>query len=414
MFNPFFLFVGYRYAHSKRKNHFISFISLTSMLGIAIGVTVLITVLSVMNGFNKEIRAKMLNVTPHIILRGFNNPLINWQSLIPEILSEPGVIGAAPYIISQDLLVANGYALPTMVRGIDPRVVNDVYPLERNISQGKLDALSKGSFNVAMGKHLANSLGVRLNDKVTLLIPEATTTIAGVTPKFKRLTVAAIFDTGTSYDDRNAFINIQDADRLFKMQGGITGIQIRVAEELEAPAIARALSQKFENKYLVADWASDYTSFFEALNMEKTVMWCILCLIIAVAAFNLVSSLVMMVTDKRSDIAILRTMGATPADVMGIFVAQGAIIGLVGTALGLIFGLLLAYNVTGIVDQIQSLLNVKFVSEDVYLIGFVPSQIKRFDVAFVCSISLLMSLLATIYPAWRAASIAPAEALRYE
>lgn len=414
MFKPFFLFVGYRYAHSKRRNHFISFISLTSMLGIAIGVTVLITVLSVMNGFNKEIRAKMLNVTPHIVFRGFEGPLQDWQRLLPQILAEPGVIGAAPYIISQDLLVANGYALPSMVRGIDPHVINDVYPLEKNISEGSLESLRCGAYNVAIGKHLASNLGVGLNDKVTLLIPEATTTVAGVTPKFKRFTVTAIFNTGTSFDDRNAFINIQDADRLFKMHGGVTGIQLKVAEELEAPKIALNLSQKFDHKYWVADWASEYKSFFEALNMEKTVMWCILFLIIAVAAFNLVSSLVMMVTDKRSDIAILRTMGATPADVMGIFVAQGAIIGLIGTTLGLIFGLLLASNVTSIVDYIQTLLNIKFVSEDVYLIGFVPSQIKRFDVIFVCSISLIMSLLATIYPAWRAASIAPAEALRYE
>lgn len=384
------------------------------MLGIAIGVTVLITVLSVMNGFNKEIRAKMLNVTPHIILRGMDGPLHHWQKLMPEVMAEPGVVGAAPYIISQDLLVANGLALPSMVRGIDPHVVNEVYPLQENITEGKLENLQSGSFNVALGKHLARSLGVHLHDKITLLIPEATATIAGVVPKFKRLTVAAIFDTGTSYDDRNAFINIEDANRLFKMQNGITGIQIRVADELQAPNIAKALDQKFAHKYWVADWASEYTSFFEALNMEKTVMWCILFLIIAVAAFNLVSSLVMMVTDKRSDIAILRTMGATPAEVMGIFVAQGAIIGLIGTAIGLAFGLLLAFNVTTIVEHIQMMLNIKFVSEDVYLIGFVPSQIRQFDVFIVCSISIIMSLIATIYPAWRAASIAPAEALRYE
>lgn len=384
------------------------------MLGIAIGVTVLITVLSVMNGFNKEIRAKMLNVTPHIILRGHDGALFNWHDILPQVLAEPGVVGAAPFIISQDLLVANGMSYPCLVRGIDPKIVNDVYPLEKNITDGELHALSAGSFKVALGKQLARSLGVHLNDKVTLLIPEATTTIAGVTPKFKRLTVAAIFDTGTSFDDRNAFINLCDANKLFKMQNGITGIQIRVADELDAPKIAKSLSAKFEQKYWVTDWASEYASFFDALNMEKTVMWCILCLIIAVAAFNLVSSLVMMVTDKRSDIAILRTMGATPADVVGIFVAQGAIIGLFGTLLGVILGLLLAANVTEIVEHIQAILNVKFVSEDVYLIGFVPSQIRHSDVLFVASISIIMSLLATLYPAWRAAKIAPAEALRYE
>lgn len=384
------------------------------MLGIAIGVTVLITVLSVMNGFSSEIRAKMLNVTPHIVLRGIDGHLQNWQTLLPQILQEPNVIGAAPYIISQDLLVANGVALPIMVRGIDPKVVDEVYPLAKNIAVGSLDALHNGSFNVALGKYLALNLGVQLNDKVTILIPEVTASIAGVTPRFKRLTVAAIFDTGTSYDDRNAFINIQDAARLFKMRDGITGIQIRVNDELKAPQIAKYLSKKLDNKYWVVDWASENATFFEALNMEKTVMWCILCLIIAVAAFNLVASLVMMVTDKRSDIAILRTMGATPADIIGIFVAQGVIIGVIGTVLGLFFGLLLAYNVTSIVEYIQNLLNIKFVSEDVYVIGFVPSQIRQFDVILVSSISIVMSLLATIYPALRAAKIAPAEALRYE
>lgn len=414
MFKPFFLFVGYRYAHSKRRNHFISFISLTSMLGIAIGVMALITVLSVMNGFNKEIRSKMLSVTPHIILRGLDVPLKNWQPLIPQILAEPGVVGAVPYIMSQGLLVENGVAQPTMVRGIDPHMIDEVYPLKSNTRAGNLNNLIPGAFNMALGENLAQSLGVGLGDKVTLLIPQTNASIAGITPKYKRFIVGAIYKTSTSYDDRTAFINIEDAARLFKMQNAITGIQIRVTDELDAPKIAALLDHKFEGSYWVSNWSQDYASFFEALNMEKTVMWCILLLIIAVAAFNLVSSLVMMVTDKRSDIAILRTMGATPKDVMGIFIAQGAIIGLIGTLIGLIGGLLLAHNVTSLVEQVQSLLNVQFVSEDVYLIGFVPSQIKQLDVVVVCGISLIMSLLATVYPAWRAANIAPAEALRYE
>lgn len=384
------------------------------MLGIAIGVTALITVLSVMNGFNKEIRAKMLNITPHIILRGYNSAIFNWQKIMPQIMAEPGVVGAAPYIISQDLLVANGVSFPSLVRGIDPKIINDVFPLRNNIKEGSLDKLLPGTFNIAIGKDLANAMDVKLHDKITVLMPEATVTMAGVVPKYKRMNIAAIFDTGTSFDDRNAFININDASKMFKMNNGITGIQIKVHDELDAPNIAKSLRARFDNKYQAIDWASEHANFFDALNMEKTVMWCILCLIIAVAAFNLVSSLVMMVTDKRSDIAILRTMGATPADVMGIFVTQGAIIGLFGTLLGLVFGLLLATHITGIVEYIQSLLNVKFVSEDVYLIGFVPSHIKQSDVLLVCAVSFIMSLLATIYPAWRASSIAPVEALRYE
>ncbi len=414
MFKPFYLFVGLRYAYVKRKNHFISFISLTSMLGIAIGVTVLITVISVMNGFNKEIRAKMLNVTPHITLRGVDGLLNNWQPVLQQTMAEPGVIGAAPYILSQGLLVENGIVQPTVVRGIDPELINEVYPLQTNISAGNFFDLKPGSFGVVLGKDLARGMDIQVGDPVTLLIPEASVSIAGVTPKFKRLKVVAIFSTGTHYDDRNAFVNIVDASKLFKTRDAITGIQIKVFDELQSPEIVTRLNDKFNFKYWIVDWTTDYKSFFEALNMEKTVMWCILCLIIAVAAFNLVSSLVMMVTDKRSDIAILRTMGASPRSIMGIFVAQGAIIGVIGTILGLVCGLLLAANVTSLVGILQKILDVQFVSEDVYLIGFVPSQIRQLDVVLICSFSLIMSLLATIYPAWRAANIAPAEALRYE
>lgn len=414
MFKPFFLFVGYRYAHAKRKNHFISFISLTSMLGIAIGVTVLITVLSVMNGFNKEIRAKMLNFTPHIILRNMEGNLTKWQPVLHQLLQEPGVAGAAPYIVSQSLIVESGAVQPLMVYGIDPAIVNDVYPLKDNIISGKLTALKEGGFGVVLGKRLADNLGLVVGDKVTLLIPEASVSIAGVSPRFKRLTVVATFATGTNYDNRTAFVQLKDAAKMFKTQDGITGIQIKIVDELQAKKMAARINDHLDFKYWITDWTNDYSSFFEALNMEKTVMWCILCLIIAVAAFNLVSSLVMMVNDKRSDIAILRTMGASPRSIMGVFVAQGAFIGVVGTAIGLVCGLALAYNVTSIVEHIQNLLNVKFVAEDVYLIGFVPSSIRHTDVIVVCSFSLIMSLLATIYPAWRAANIAPAEALRYE
>lgn len=384
------------------------------MLGIALGVTVLITVVSVMNGFNKEIRAKMLNVTPHITLRAQEGLVFNWQPLLQTVLAEPGVVGAAPFILSQGLLVQNGLVQPTLVRGVDPELTGDVYPISDNMVSGQFSALKPGSFGVAIGKDLARVMGLQLGDKITLLITEASVSIAGVTPKFKRLTVVGIYSTGSHYDDRNAFVQIQDAARLFKTSNGITGIQIKVNDELQSAKISRALSAKLDYKFWISDWTSEHASFFEALNMEKTVMWCILCLIIAVAAFNLVSSLVMMVTDKRSDIAILRTMGATPRSIMGIFVAQGAIIGLVGTLIGVGAGLLLASNVTMIVEIIQRIFHIQFVSEEVYLIGFVPSQISQTDVILIATFSFTMSLLATIYPAWRAANIAPAEALRYE
>jgi lipoprotein-releasing system permease protein len=414
MFKPFSLFVGYRYSYEKRKNHFISFISLTSMLGIAIGVTVLITVISVMNGFSKEIRAKMLKITPHITLRNTEGLLGNWQSVLQTVLQEPGVVGAAPYIVSQGLLVQNGVVQPTVVRGIDPAMVEEVYPLRQSIKSGRFEDLLPGSFGVVVGKEMAQSLGLEVGDKITLLVPEATATITGVNPKYKRLTLVGIFDTGTHYDDRNAFIHIKDAAKLFRTHAAITGIQIKVVDELQAPEITKDLNTKLNHKYWITNWTDEYSSFFEALNMEKIVMWCILCLIIAVAAFNLVSSLVMMVTDKRSDIAILRTMGATPRSIMAIFVSQGAIIGCVGTAIGLVAGLALAYNITAIAEWIQYIFNVRFVTEDVYLISFVPSLVQKSDVVLICSFSLIMSLLATLYPAWRAANIAPAEALRYE
>lgn len=413
MFKPFFLYVGYKYARSKRDNHFISFISLTSMLGIALGVAVLITVLSVMNGFNKEIRAKMLTFTPHIILRGLDGPLQNWSTLVEKLTANPQVKSASPYIASQGLLIESGTVQPAVVHGIDPTISNKAYPLE-NIISGAVANLKSGEFGVVLGKNLAQNLGLLVGDKVTFLIPEATATIAGVKPKFKRLNVVAIYDTGTHYDDRNAFLHIGDAARMFKYYDSVSGIQLQVVDEMLAVKIAQELNKDLQYKYWLVDWTTEHANFFEALNMEKVVMWCILCLIIAVAAFNLVSSLVMMVTDKRSDIAILRTMGATPRSVMGIFVAQGFIIGIIGTLLGLLFGLLLAYNITAIAEYIQNLFNVQFVSEDVYYVSFVPSQIHQSDIVLVCSFSVIMSLLATIYPAWRAATIAPAEALRYE
>lgn len=413
MFKPFFLYVGYKYARSKRDNHFISFISLTSMLGIALGVAVLITVLSVMNGFNKEIRAKMLTFTPHIVLRGLDGPLQNWSSLAEQIKVDSRVKTVAPYIASQGLLIESGSAQPVIIHGIDPTIPNEAYPLT-NVVSGDAASLNSGEFGVILGRSLAQNLGLVVGDKVTFLIPEASATIAGVKPKFKRLNVVSIYDTGTHYDDRNAFLNITDAARMFKYYDSVSGIQMQVRDEMQAVRIAQELNKQLQYKYWLVDWTTEHANFFEALNMEKVVMWCILCLIIAVAAFNLVSSLVMMVTDKRSDIAILRTMGATPRSVMGIFVSQGLIIGVIGTLLGLVFGLLLAYNVTAIAEYIQNLLNVQFVSEDVYLVSFVPSQIRQSDVVLVCSFSVIMSLLATIYPAWRAATVAPAEALRYE
>ena len=414
MFRPFFAFVGCRYTRAKRKNHFISFISLTSMLGIALGVMVLITVLSVMNGFSKEIRQQILSVTPHITLRAVDGRLEHWHKIIPQLQRIPAITGAAPYILSHGMLVESENIQPVLIRGIDPSQIQGVYPLAEKIIQGNFTDLAQKKFAVLLGTELAAAMGVNVGDKITLMVPETNITIAGATPRMKSLLVVGIFKSGTFYDNNNIFINLQDAAKLLRMHDGISGIQIKVQDELQTENVITQLEELLPQKYSIADWTAEHANFLRAIQMEKTVMCCILLLIIAVAAFNLVSSLVMMVNDKRADIAIMRAMGASRNSMMGIFIIQGSIIGIVGTALGLVFGLLLAGNVTAIVDCIQNFLSVKFVSEDIYFVGFVPSNIHALDVAMICLFSFVMSLLATIYPAYRAANVQPAEALRYE
>lgn len=419
MFKPFSLFIGYRYTRVQRENHFISFISLASVLGIALGVGVLIAVLSVMNGFNKEIRAQMLSGTPHITVGMIGETFSEWNDILKTLRSYPNIKGAAPYIASQGMLssVQNGRVQGVMVRGIDPKHINDVYPLAAHLLEGTLANLKPGTFGILVGRSLANNFGLSLGDKVSIITPEASVTPAGILPRIKRFTVIGIFSIGDLYDDKQVFIDLKDADKLFRMQSSVTGIQLKVNDELEAPLISREVYQALNKdfgSYWVMDWTEEFGSFFKALKIQKTVMTFILLLIIAVAAFNLVSSLVMMVSDKRRDIAILRTLGASRHDIMGIFIAQGGIIGLVGTLAGVCFGLFLAANVTAWADKIQTLFNVELVSRDVYLVGFLPSDIHAVDVISIAIIALVMSFIATLYPAWRAASIKPAEVLRYE
>ncbi len=416
MFRPFYAFIGLRYTYIKRKNHFISFISLMSVLGIALGVGVLIAVLSVMNGFNREIRAQMLSGTPHITVGKIGAPLLEWESLQKRLREYPKIIGAAPYVYNQGMLSSSstGRVQGVLIRGIDAKQIKDVYPLSEHLTKGKLKDLKPGGFNIILGQALANNFGVTVGDKVSLITPEASVTPAGILPRIKRFTVVGIFKIGDLYDDKQAFVDIQDADKLFRMHGAVNGIQLKVQDELEAPSIARNIYRDLKQDYWVVDWTQDFGSFFKALQIQKIVMTFILLLIIAVAAFNLVSSLVMMVADKRSDIAILRTLGASRRNIMCIFIAQGGIIGLIGTGLGVLLGLFLALNVTGWVDKIQETFNVKLVDQDVYLVGFLPSEIHRIDIVYIVIVALLMCFIATLYPAWRAASIQPAEALRYE
>lgn len=416
MFRPFYAFIGYRYTRIKRKNHFISFISLASVLGIALGVGVLIAVLSVMNGFNREIRIQMLSGTPHITVGRVGEPLTHWKTLSEELRKQPHVKGVAPFIYGQGMLsnLSSGRSYGVMVKGVDPHSIEQVYPLQKHVIKGELSDLKPGRFGILIGRPLANILGITLGEKVSLVLPEASVTPAGILPRIKRFTVVGIYEIGDLYDDKQVYIDLQDAGKLFRMQEGVTGIQLRVQDELEAPRIANELHRYLKSDYWVSDWTQDFGSFFKALKIQKTVMSFILLLIIAVAAFNLVSSLVMMITDKRTDIAILRTLGASRLNIMGVFMVQGSIIGLFGTILGVLLGLFLATHVTGWVDSLQAFFEIELVAKDVYLVGFLPSQINPTDIIWVVFVALCMSFVATLYPAWRAASIQPAEALRYE
>lgn len=416
MFKPFFAFIGYRYTRVKRKNHFISFISLTSVVGVALGVAVLITVLSVMNGFNKEIRAQMLSGTPHITVGKIGGSLHHWPELMQKLQQNTEVTGAAPFTLGQGMLSSAGTSRVqgVVVKGIDPKEVNAVYPLTQRMKNGDLESLQAGSYTMVMGRTLAQNMGVSVGDKVSLIVPEASVTPAGVLPRIKRFTLAGIFEIGDLYDGTQVFINLADADKLFRMGGGVTGVQLKIKDELKAPLVALTLNNDLNQEYWVTDWTQDFGSFFKALNIQKTVMLFILLLIIAVAAFNLVSSLVMMVTDKRPDIAIMRALGASRPTIMGIFIAQGTVIGSLGTLFGVIFGLYLASHVTAWTDILQRAFNVELVARDVYLVNFLPSEIHYSDVVGVAIAALTMCFLATLYPAWRAASIQPAEALRYE
>ena len=415
MYRPLQLFIGLRYTRAKRRNHFISFISLTSMLGIALGVTALITVLSVMNGFETELRERILGMTSHATISGYDGPMEQWRELADISDRHPRVLGSAPYIRKEGMLIAGQMVHGSLIRGVLPEEEPQVSEVANKIISGRLDSLVAGEYNVVLGIDLANLLGVMIGDKVTLVTPTANVTPAGVMPRLKRFTVSAIFEVGMyEYDSALALIHLDDARKLFRMGEGVSGIRLKLDDLFMAPAVSRELAQSMPGIYLVRDWTKHHANFFRAIKTEKTVMFVILLLIVAVAAFNIVSTLVMVVTDKTTDIAILRTLGATPRSVMGIFMVQGTVIGLVGTTLGLIGGISLALNVETIVPAIENLLGAKFMPADVYYISDLPSELHWDDVITIATVSFGISILATLYPAWRASRTQPAESLRYE
>ncbi len=415
MIRPLELFIGLRYTRAKRRNHFISFISLASMLGTALGVTALITVLSVMNGFGEELRARILSVAAHVTVTGYSEGLSDWQKVSDTVTNDEQVLGAAPYILGQGLISHRNKSSGVLVRGILPDRERTVSTLGEDMKSGQMDALKAGEYRVIIGQELAWSLGVWTGDKITLMAPQASVTAAGILPRMKRFTVAGVFHAGMyEYDSGLVLVHMDDATRLYRQAGSVTGVRLRLDDIDSAPLYGHQLSGRLNGDYRVRNWTQEHVSFFKALKIEKNVMFVILMLIVAVAAFNLVSTLVMVVTDKQADIAILRTLGMSPRSIMAIFMYQGTIIGFIGTLAGVIGGVALALNVSDIVAAIEAFFQVQFMPGDLYYISDFPSRLNRNDVLVIAGISFAMSIIATLYPAWRASRTHPAEALRYE
>lgn len=416
MFRPLEFFIGLRYTRAKRRNHFISFISLTSMLGIALGITALITVLSVMNGFQQELRGRILSMTAHATLNRWNGLVDDWRMVRDQALRHPEVQGGAPFIRGEAMLNHLSLVSGALIQGILPEEERQVSDIGEKMIRGSLDDLRPGEFGLILGKALAGALGVTVGDKVTVITPQASVTPAGILPRLKRFEVVGIFEAGMyEYDRGLALTHVADAGKLFQFpEGAVSGVRLKLRDLFQAPRLARELADQLPEGYLARDWTQDHASFFRAVQIEKTAMFVILTLIVAVAAFNIVSALVMVVTDKQADIAILRTLGATPLSIMGIFIVQGITIGLVGTLLGLIGGVSLATHIDVVVPFIERLFGVKFLAPDVYLISDLPSQVQWGDVSTIGLVAFGLATLATLYPAWRAARTQPAEALRYE
>lgn len=415
MRHPYELFAGLRYTRAKRRNHFISFISFASMLGIGIGVTALITVLSVMNGFERELRTRILGMASHATISAFEGGLADWSGVAATARKNPDVEAVAPYVEGEGMLRLGSGLSGTMLRGVLPDEERGVSDIGDKMVAGSLDDLKAGSFNIVIGYELAQVLGVTPGDKVDLMIPQASVTPAGVLPRFRRFTVSGIFKVGMYEFDRTlVLIHLGDAQSLYRMGDTVTGVRIKLHDMFKAPAVSRELAGQLQGIYYVNDWTRSHANFFSAVATEKMVMFIILSLIVGVAAFNIVSTLVMVVQDKQADIAILRTLGASPRSIMAIFMVQGSLIGIIGTVIGVVGGVSLALNVERLVPLLQALTGHQFLSPEVYYISDLPSELKSSDVIRISILSLALGLLSTLYPAWRASRVQPAEALRYE
>jgi len=413
MFRPLSFYIGLRYTAAKRRNHFISFISLTSMIGLMLGVAVLIIVLSVMNGFDRELKQRILGMVPHAVIEG-SGPLQDWESIDEQVQKHPRVLAAAPFIQGQGMVTGGGNVRGVLLNGVLPEQEKTVSIIERHMVDGSLHDLKSGEFGIIIGRLMAASLRLKLGDKVTVVLPEASVTPAGVLPRLKRFTVKGVFSVGAELDGNYTLIHMDDASKLMRTGGKALGVRLLVDDLFAAPKVAEQAARSLPGRYYISDWTRTHGNLFQAIRMEKTMIGLLLMFIVAVAAFNIVSTLVMVVTDKTADIAILRTMGATPGRIMRIFMVQGAVIGVFGTLIGTALGIVGALNISAFISWLEGALGHQFLSADVYFISYLPSQLQWQDVFIISGAGLAMSLLATIYPAWRASRVDPAEALRYE
>jgi lipoprotein-releasing system permease protein len=415
---PYELFVGLRYTRARRgagRNAFVSFIAAVSMLGIALGVAALIVVLSVMNGFQEELRTRILAVASHIEIRSPNGAMADWHGVARAAQTNPRVRAAAPYVLGQAMLSAGPVNRGALVRGVDPALEDKVADFGSHMRAGSLSELKPDAFGIVLGAELARALGVRLGESVVVITPQGTVTPAGTLPRVKSFRVVGVFEIGMfEFDSGLALINLADAEKLYRLGDAVSGVRLKLDDLFAAPSVARELLAVLPEDAEVRDWTLSHANFFRAVAIEKRMMFLILTLIVAVAAFNIVSAQVMVVTDKQADIAILRTQGASPASILTIFVIQGALVGALGTLLGVAGGLALAFNIETVVPFVERMLGVQFLDKSVYYISELPSEVQRGDVIMVAAIALGLTLLATLYPSWRAARTNPAEALRYE
>lgn len=411
MFKPISLYIGLRYTRARRSNHFISFIALVSMIGLTLGVAVLITVLSVMNGFDRELKNRVLGMIPQATVSS-TQILTNWPELAKKIQQHEHVKGVAPFTQLQGMLTAQGQVAGIMISGIEPEYEKNVSIIQNHMVEGSIDQLKKGEFGIVLGKQMTDSLGLGLNDNITLVLPEATPSPAGVVPRFKRFKIVGIFSIGAEVDSMMGYIALNDASTLLRLPDGAQGIRLKLDDIFRAPEVADDIVKDLPSNFYASNWTFTHGNLFSAIQMEKTMVSLLLFLIVLVAAFNIVSSLVMVVTDKKSDIAILRTLGASPSTITRIFMVQGTIIGVIGTVSGAILGIIFASSISGFIGWLNSAFGLNLF--DAYFINYLPSYLRWQDVVIIVCLSLLLSFLATIYPAFRAAKTQPAEALRYE